>query len=380
MASMVAPSTRAPRRVVRGRDTEFPGAPIHVSDIAQTKSTNHRTLEQFDISERDRRSMSQRPSTSGPATPNFSSKRRVASERGSRDDFYYNPKSTRSGKKHKSEVPLPSPTLSTPKSVPTKTRKGSFSPFPSVSPSAAKMNTEPTYIGMALGSPTHQPSSYSSPNTGNWTSSPDSVIIVEQWPTPDAHLRRKQSKWKTLGGLLGARRHTEYVPTAFYQLQPEPTQNTSQTYTSTIEAAHDPFPEKPPEVPEKPSKPAKAKRSTSLKKVEKKPSLKRAQTAPQVVDMVESSDETPQVMTERGPPDFDEDERFDVQTPIVSPVAPQLDVDIPSIKLDRYSVMFSGLLGKPNRNSSALLARRQANLEKLKTVNEAIQDEKVCLP
>jgi hypothetical protein len=47
---------------------------------------------------------------------------------------------------------------------------------------------------------------------------------------------------------------------------------------------------------------------------------------------------------------------------------PLLDVDIPKIEMERYSVMFGNLL-QPNRSSS-LLVRRQGNVEKLKPLNE----------
>lgn len=51
-----------------------------------------------------------------------------------------------------------------------------------------------------------------------------------------------------------------------------------------------------------------------------------------------------------------------------------LDVDIPSIKLDRYSVMFGSLLGSGSTNAgdrtSSLLARRQGNFDRLKPLNE----------
>jgi hypothetical protein len=57
-------------------------------------------------------------------------------------------------------------------------------------------------------------------------------------------------------------------------------------------------------------------------------------------------------------------------------VGPLLDVDIPSIKLDRYSVMFGSLLqsnttsASASNRTSALLVRRQGNSEKLKPLNE----------
>ncbi|KAL1866111.1 hypothetical protein VTK73DRAFT_4904 [Phialemonium thermophilum] len=52
---------------------------------------------------------------------------------------------------------------------------------------------------------------------------------------------------------------------------------------------------------------------------------------------------------------------------------PFLDVEIPSIKLERYSVMFGSLLNA--QDSTSLLARRQATLEKLRTINDQIARE-----
>ncbi|KAH7017587.1 hypothetical protein EDB80DRAFT_291049 [Ilyonectria destructans] len=50
---------------------------------------------------------------------------------------------------------------------------------------------------------------------------------------------------------------------------------------------------------------------------------------------------------------------------------PLLNVEIPSIKMERYSVMFGGVLGTQN-SSSSLLARRQATLDRLKTLNDEL--------
>jgi hypothetical protein len=56
---------------------------------------------------------------------------------------------------------------------------------------------------------------------------------------------------------------------------------------------------------------------------------------------------------------------------------PLLDVSIPDIKLDRYSVMFGNLLQPTSSNrSSSLLVRRQGNTDKLKPLNKL--SVKVC--
>lgn len=58
------------------------------------------------------------------------------------------------------------------------------------------------------------------------------------------------------------------------------------------------------------------------------------------------------------------------QVPMVTVDTPILDVSIPDIKLDRYSVMFGNLLQSSSNRSSSLLARRQGNSEKLKPLNK----------
>ncbi|KAM0523463.1 hypothetical protein ACHAPS_005605 [Verticillium nonalfalfae] len=55
--------------------------------------------------------------------------------------------------------------------------------------------------------------------------------------------------------------------------------------------------------------------------------------------------------------------------------SPFLDVEIPDIKMERYSVMFGNLLQNNTSSSSALLARRQATLDKLRTINDRIIQE-----
>ncbi|CAK7235864.1 hypothetical protein SBRCBS47491_009440 [Sporothrix bragantina] len=57
--------------------------------------------------------------------------------------------------------------------------------------------------------------------------------------------------------------------------------------------------------------------------------------------------------------------------------SPYLDVEIPEARMERYSVMFGSLLGSGQswQPASSLLARRQATLDKLKTINDRIHQE-----
>lgn len=54
-----------------------------------------------------------------------------------------------------------------------------------------------------------------------------------------------------------------------------------------------------------------------------------------------------------------------------------LDVSIPDVTMERYSVMFGNLLQPGTNQSSSLLARRQANAEKIKPLTDLVA--KVCL-
>lgn len=63
-----------------------------------------------------------------------------------------------------------------------------------------------------------------------------------------------------------------------------------------------------------------------------------------------------------------------MKDPVVSPKAQLLNVEIPSVELERYSIMFGSVL-QPNRGSSSLLARRQATLEKLRTLRDTTARE-----
>jgi hypothetical protein len=67
--------------------------------------------------------------------------------------------------------------------------------------------------------------------------------------------------------------------------------------------------------------------------------------------------------------------------PVRNTTGPLLDVEIPNVKLDRYSVMFGSLLqsnsSSTSNRSSSLLVRRQGNSERLKPLTELSM--KVCV-
>ncbi|KAK4231345.1 hypothetical protein QBC38DRAFT_246375 [Podospora fimiseda] len=89
-------------------------------------------------------------------------------------------------------------------------------------------------------------------------------------------------------------------------------------------------------------------------------------------------------------PNFRMDKRLDTSEPVPSlssspfmrSASPSgrglLDIEIPDVRLERYSIMFSGVLNSngAGRPKSTLLERRQATLEKLKTINDEQEMEK----
>lgn len=256
--------------------------------------------------------------------------------------------------------------------------------------------TDEMPIGMALGSPSQAPQ-YQSPRPHNLTnvqfappsassrpsltSGTASISSAESHvPTPPPQQRQK-GKWKLFGGLF--RKPPPQPQQAFYKLEPEAAQ----------EADPEPdwlhFPE-PPAAMEK-------ERGWGRTKSERrpqtaKPKLARSATAP--VDGPAVS--TPPRETRR----LEKRERVPVDTPMQTYVEdewaamtprenskverPLLAVEIPTTEMERYSVMFSSLLDKKKSgtqpSTSGLLARRQATLDRLKSVNETIAELVSPLP
>jgi hypothetical protein len=222
-------------------------------------------------------------------------------------------------------------------------------------------------IGMALGSPTHQPT--------DWQTQTRFETITRS-PSPDmmddssmgglvAPPKPKASKWKILGGIFGGRKHSASQATPFYQLQPEPTQMPVAPQADFVSFGE-------PTTSEARPKSRGRGRTLSERKTKKnKPDLKRAETAPLRFDFQENGQQrtaTPEITLEGGPL-MDNVRSGHTEKPYNGQM---LDVDIPSIQLERYSVMFGSVLQKPTSTASSLLARRQATLDKLKTVNEAL--------
>ncbi|RDW77373.1 hypothetical protein BP6252_05426 [Coleophoma cylindrospora] len=395
MAKKTISATGSPTTpVVRGRTaTGFPGDPIDKTfDVsgqaprrAQARLVDPDIARQFDFpthahahahghtNKHAHHALPERPNTSGgPASKNLkssSSLRRSPGKRETRDDLHLHPL----GAHGKGTTfydfplarPLPSPSASTRSlsPAPFSLRKSSLKLAPSsdvaASPTMQSASMENQMeIGMALGSPSHPPpqlQTHGLDNQGQFelrqVGSPVRMSPVEPLSDPNApQKQQKASKWKLLGGLFGGgKKQASTAP--FYQVQPEGVPSTA-AETDSSQA-----------VPPTESGNGKSRgrgRSNSVKKSKSKPDLKRSATAPH-----------------NSPMDFDFRAGVNAQSngnpQITLDGGPMLNVDIPSIQMERYSVMFGSVLKPNNTSSSALLARRQATLDKLKTVNEALQ-------
>lgn len=346
---------------MRGRDADFPSAPIHVTGAAQAKIIDINTARQLESSQMERNQLPVRPSTSGGSAANIPM-RKIADKRETKDDLYFNPLAAHGSETTFYNFPLPG-LLPTPSHTPRSFRPIRKSSLPcadtrdQMEATPATLSVTPMEIGMALGSPTHQAADWQSQAPIMSSARNDTPDLADAHVDYDVHvagpLKQKASKWKIFGGLFGAsKKNPAEIPQAFYQLQPE-----GIVVQNTREADYMDFGEPITLSEQRPNKSRGWGRTNSQGNVGKhKPDLRRAQTAPLNVDFLESS---------RG--------RTVTRTPeITLDGGPLLDVEIPSVEMERYSVMFGSLLQNPAGKPSSLLARRQATLDRLKTLNEAL--------
>ncbi|KAF4625850.1 hypothetical protein G7Y89_g12312 [Cudoniella acicularis] len=339
-----------PRMVVgvRGRDVEFPRAPVHVTDAAQAKLVDINTARKFDFGERERGPLPERPSTSaGPVH----SKRKNAEKRETKDDLHFNPLAAHGTGTTFYNFPLPG-SLPTPDHTPREALlppgKTSLDPHhprtltpDSMQAAPATMAVPQMEIGMALGSPSHPPTDWNSQthsDAGTRTASPD---------TMDDSMGGTFSSDKAKGK----------------QLQPEASKPAQAAEPDLLNLG-----EPSPSSEKRPKSRGRGRSISTRKQKPTKSEMKRANTVPLRFDFQENGrTPTPEITLDGGPL---KDTNHSGHTGNYS--GQMLDVDIPSIQMERYSIMFGSVLQKPTTTASTLLARRQATLDKLKTVNEAL--------
>lgn len=249
-------------------------------------------------------------------------------------------------------------------------------------------------IGMALGSPSQAPipawPAHNVPFIPSTASSPylTPSPALDPWRSTAAAAQppptRKPSKWKLFG--MFRAKPAPAPPQPFYKLQPEP----------APDWLH--FPEPPAAAAADETRRGAARgrtnseRRPSMRRA--KPRLARAMTAPtegqERAGMGRGSRAVLQCVVVEPPTDVPSEDDAGEEADAV-PLMPRRDegsllaVDIPSIHMERYSIMFSSFLdqkkaaGAGARPSSALLARRQATLDRLRSVDEAVDELVRCV-
>ncbi|KAK4126238.1 hypothetical protein N657DRAFT_568394 [Parathielavia appendiculata] len=236
---------------------------------------------------------------------------------------------------------------------PSPQRSRMASPSPIITPAAILPTPQSSVsgkiqIGMALGSPTQDStqnagSPYVDRPLAGWQPRSQPSIHTSTVPsplqTPEPLVRRtKTQKRRLFGSLFGGRKNTE---------PPKPVE------ASELSRSNSSIPKE---------NPALARSSTVA-------SRKTPKHTPIIIKpTIELSGPVAQDSSWQGPSE---------SVPSVSNSGVGfLNVDIPDIRLERYSVMFSGVLN-PNGTKSSLLERRQATLKKLKTLSDKIETEEV---
>lgn len=340
---------------VRVREAEYTGAPFHVSDEAGVGIVpTHKSVRNFQQSPQLNATLADRPSTSGGM-----STRKPSEKRGTRDDLHVKPIRANQFSTTYYNFPLPC-SLPTPATTPRSSPSRSYSPVISGSevarPNYAFSEME---IGMAIGSPTHQPTVLGSHVEIQATARENTPESLEDWKIFAHATKSKPSKWKILGGLFG--RKSSDSSTEFYQIQTE-------VQTPRLEYVTSPL------VTTERTR-GRARTNSERKTGKRKPEIQRANTMP--TDFQFQRSEVPPKVPPKGPKQFPI--LPETQNPEIRLEGePLLNVEIPSVEMERYSVMFGSVI-KPTASASSLLARRQATLDRLKVVNEAIA-EHVSVP
>ncbi|PQE22862.1 hypothetical protein CJF30_00008459 [Rutstroemia sp. NJR-2017a BBW] len=352
--------SKSMRSRFRGRDAVSPSAALHVTDNAQTPTTLPNSLDKFQFGGEDRHKLPERPKTSGGSNKSSANFPRRANtvKRETRDDLYFNPL-TAHGKDGPTFYNFPLPAARPPPS-PVPSRVDSLL-RPQTPDSFKTTGTAPNLsvaeIGMALGSPEHPPE--------NWQQAQKSFdMVTSPHHVDDLHddaAPKQKGRWKLFGGMFRPKK--EKTSASFYQLQPE-----SQSKVIPIDPASPEYNDK------RPTKIRERSRTTT--KTAKKPEMKRSQTAPMTPSLptfnatvsTSISAGTPEIRVHEGPIGVEVVRSY----PTIALEGPKLDVDIPSVQMERYSVMFGSVLQKPSSTSSSLLQRRQATLDRLKSAEEAL--------
>lgn len=245
-------------------------------------------------------------------------------------------------------------------------------------------------IGMALGSPAHLPPEQSRwqaqlPPTSSRAASPQvfspqpatpqtnmssEPSPVHAAPAPRGSLQRKKTGRRKLFGLFGGRKNAdEEVGAQRDQVAISSKDSTPSVSTEKVSGNR---------------LPTRSNTQSDRKAQKHKPTVSRSNTMPYAAEddaslpMRTTGPHNLQAPPHLGPSMRQGNNYLRSNVPRVPPVPTFLDVQIPDTKLERYSVMFSDVLnpgGTKTEPAVSLLARRQATLERLKSINDRIEAE-----
>ncbi|KAI1489461.1 hypothetical protein F5X96DRAFT_611467 [Biscogniauxia mediterranea] len=327
--------------------------------------------------------MSERPSTSGgPSSRKSAKSAHNFDKRISRDDSFLDLRAGR-GTGFRPYTPGRGQLPTTPDVSIGSSPANRAAFFPSATMPIPESSNEGKYgeIGMAIGSPTthrpqkggtwNSPSSLRprqtsapglSPSSGN--SSADSI---------DVSVPKKQpGKWKLLG-LFGRKHSGSSEPAAPTPESTGPKRSYKPAHVEPSVTSFQTYPD---------SRGTKVGRSETLKErkasSKHKPVVSRSQTMPQIESPTKDQKLRPRdpKITE-GFGSLPINRNANNPRPSGSPGSsgPMLNVEIPSITMERYSVMFGSVLQPQPSQQPPLLVRRQATLKKLKSIDDAVEKE-----
>ncbi|KAI0447444.1 hypothetical protein F4803DRAFT_323521 [Xylaria telfairii] len=341
----------------------------HETPVDVSKNADQYVSRPLPATPTSRGKMADRPRTSGGLGSSKTAKNDFKfDKRVSRDDFYLGSRAyggTRPGPFASFRGQPPTPDTS-PRATPgQRLRSATTTALPLASNSTKELRNGD--IGMALGSPSHPPNF-----TDTWKSqnavrpSKDSRRIASPAASRSSSVdtfdmpvsRKPTGKWK-LFGLFGKKQSNQSIPAVtisdpnglYGTNRPEEIAMASQASLSSGLRS-----------------PTRSNTTTSRKAPKHKPIVVRSQTMP--LGVKSDTYEKPRGREKRRDGNFG---RIPIGLDKVvesSPAAkPLLNVEIPDVRLERYSVMFNSVL---NSNPS-LLSRRQANVQKLKHVEDAVE-------
>ncbi|WYZ45359.1 hypothetical protein EsH8_VIII_000675 [Colletotrichum jinshuiense] len=341
--------------------------------------------------------MAERPSTSGGLSPhNYSTTSfRSFDRRMSKDDMYIRPQSSARGGYKSYHIPIrdnPASPVESPGDF-----RNDLSPVRTFTvrtqtPDSMDSNMGTIAIGMAIGSPTHPPPDFTASREfipipaprNEWqpqaSSMSTSMIRASPEPTQDVPEpvpapKQKSGRWKLFGRSKSKRLASS--PVAISQPM-----NLQDPGASRAEFEGQPTNSQASDL---------GRRNTERKPAGSKPAMIRSQTGPAPSSPKDSK--PPKLLGRMASTRSTRSvKKSDISAPVhvsmgipAMPPKPSgnfLDVEIPSIKMERYSVMFGNVLGPQQgsqgsgsgpsgpQGSSSLLARRQATLDRLKTIND----------